>query len=737
MMTALDEWRDRYRHLGQTNRALRPQEIVYEGRLGPVTPEVCRSAAQDLVTLFQAWLAADSFRPIDEQLREEFNRYEPIQVSIRTRNYDLQRLPWHYWRFIERYTQAEIGLSAPLAELPTQQAFPRHHSKVRILAILGHSEGIDIETDRRLLNAIPGAEVCFLATPGRAHLSQSLWDEPWDILFFAGHSTTSQVTGHIYLGPGERLTLGELKNSLRRAIRNGLQLAIFNSCDGLGLAYELEQLNIPQMIVMREPVPDQVAQAFLKGFLQAFSQGRSLYEAVREARERLEGVEGDFPCASWLPVIYENPTVPDVTWKALQGSDQLSRNALSWRQRLLSVNYQQFLRPILISLLATSIVVGLKMLGVLQPWELKAYDQMMRVLQNPNVISPHIIAVTIDERDLEYQTEQGIRSESSISDIALLQLLTQIEPYQPAVIGFDIIHDYPFSPELESYLRKQDNFIAICQADILQSELPGEPPPNNITEDNLGFINFPLDPDGVLRRQLFGMEADDFCPATQSLSFKVATQFLQVLLRKPLEMEQTEDAFRIESATFQKVSATTGGYQLPSKEASGVQVLTDYRIGGIRKIPLRDILSAPQTTLKGLFENSLVLIGVDSQNKDRHITPIVSDYTRQTPGVIVHATMAETIIQAALGDSKPIAWWSDLFEFHWLIFWALICSFLSIFSRDYSFYLKAGILTLIQYPVGIYGMQRNIWLPVVSVMFVIILSLYLNRTFLNSKSSKL
>ncbi|PZO11377.1 MAG: hypothetical protein DCF25_19485 [Leptolyngbya foveolarum] len=57
--------------------------------------------------------------------------------------------------------------------------------------------------------------------------------------------------------------------------RHGLTLAIFNSCDGLGLAKYLSQaiapISVPYIIVMREAVPDAVAQTFLKYFLAAFS----------------------------------------------------------------------------------------------------------------------------------------------------------------------------------------------------------------------------------------------------------------------------------------------------------------------------------------------------------------------------------------------------------------------------------------------------------------------------------
>jgi hypothetical protein len=76
-------------------------------------------------------------------------------------------------------------------------------------------------------------------------------------------------------------------------------------------------LHIPQIIVMREPVPNKVAQEFLKNFLTAFAGGQSLYTSVREAREKLQSLEAEFPCATWLPVICQNPAELPVTWKEL------------------------------------------------------------------------------------------------------------------------------------------------------------------------------------------------------------------------------------------------------------------------------------------------------------------------------------------------------------------------------------------------------------------------------------
>ena len=185
---------------------------------------------------------------------------------------------------------------------------------MRILAILGSDEGIDVAGDRRFLEGLRGAEVTFLVAPSRQMISDRLWERPWDILFFAGHSETQGQRGCLYLNAEEQLSLDELQYGLSKAIQRGLRLAIFNSCDGLGLTTALDDCAIPQMIVMREAVPDRVAQLFLKQFLELLSQGVPFHLAVREARERLQGIEDRFPCASWLPVVVQHPDAIAPQW---------------------------------------------------------------------------------------------------------------------------------------------------------------------------------------------------------------------------------------------------------------------------------------------------------------------------------------------------------------------------------------------------------------------------------------
>jgi len=278
----------------------------------------CHELADDLKKNLNLWLNCEQFRPIKERLLENLITSEEIRVIWQTEDMQLRRLPWHLWDFFERYRKAEIALSLPAYERVEKLISPK--AKVRILAILGDSTGINIQKDQAELEQLTDAEVIFLEKPQLKQLNDQLWFQPLDILFFAGHSSSQadRDTGRIYINQNDSLSIRELKHALTGAIEQGLQLAIFNSCDGLGLARELSNLNIPQIIVMREPVPDLVAQEFLKHFLKIFVEGKSLYLAVREARERLQGLEDRFPCATWLPVVCQNPAEVPTTWQGLR-----------------------------------------------------------------------------------------------------------------------------------------------------------------------------------------------------------------------------------------------------------------------------------------------------------------------------------------------------------------------------------------------------------------------------------
>ncbi len=315
LQTTIEQWRSNYRSLGSSTRALKAVKVTYDGLIAERHKD-CKNAAQALQKQLNHWLRSESFRPIRETWLKELQEQDLVQVLIRTSNQQLRQIPWHLWDLVEEYPDATVALSATEYQKPITTKTPTYRDKVKILAILGNSSGIDLETDRNLLNTLPDADVTFLVQPQRHEINDQLWEKPWDILFFAGHSQTVAEKGRIYINQQqEYLTIDDLKYGLRKASRNGLAIAIFNSCEGLGLASELETLQIPQIIVMREQVPDVVAHIYLKHFLVAFAvDGKSLYQAAKEARLKLQGLEDQYPCASWLPVICQNAATTPPRW---------------------------------------------------------------------------------------------------------------------------------------------------------------------------------------------------------------------------------------------------------------------------------------------------------------------------------------------------------------------------------------------------------------------------------------
>ncbi|MEG4249416.1 CHAT domain-containing protein [Microcoleus sp. Pol10D4] len=290
--------------------------------------------ARHLTKTMNQWLNSQEFSLIREELVLSLKPDDEIRFIIQAPTLQLQQLPWHLWDLFKDYPLAEIALSAP--NYGQVSPAKKSRNKVRILAILGDSKGINTEKDRELLEQLPGVETVVLPQPNRKQINHHLLKYSWDILFFAGHSQTEGESGRIYINKTDSLTINELREPLEKAINKGLKLAILNSCDGLGLAQELAHLQIHQIIVMREPVPDKVAQAFLKCFLNAFASGKSLYLSVKEAREKLRDLEQNLPGVSWLPVICQNPSQLMPTWDKLRGVSGRKTISTKTRNRLLT-----------------------------------------------------------------------------------------------------------------------------------------------------------------------------------------------------------------------------------------------------------------------------------------------------------------------------------------------------------------------------------------------------------------
>lgn len=197
MVTQYNDWQSTYRSLSDFR--ITPISIS----IGDSTEQQknCRLLGDELSKHLNSWLNSETFRPLKEKLLKQLTPDDTVRVLIKTSDIWLRRLPWQKWDFFEDYPLAEVALSAPEYEHLCSSNPATFKEQVKILAILGNSEGIFIEKDRELLDKLPDAASSFLVEPQRSQLSEKLWEQDWDILFFAGHSYSESdgTTGNIYI----------------------------------------------------------------------------------------------------------------------------------------------------------------------------------------------------------------------------------------------------------------------------------------------------------------------------------------------------------------------------------------------------------------------------------------------------------------------------------------------------------------------------------------------------------
>ncbi len=686
LLQAYQQWQTMYRHLDLRGRPLglpKPTNVV--------TIADCQTAADQLRDRCNHWLQTASFRPLREKWLETLQPTDTVRVILQTDDYRVQKLPWHLWDLIERYPHAEIALAVPAYEQIARSPTPS--PIIRILAILGNSDGIDIQTDRTLLAQLPHAQVEFLVEPRCEALTDRLWEQPWDLLFFAGHSSSQPegASGSMAINATESLSIKQLKYALRQAVERGLTLAIFNSCDGLGLAREFADLQIPQLIVMREPIPDRVAHTFLKHFLTTFSQGESFYLAVRAARERLQGLETQFPCATWLPVIFQHPAARPLTWPALLPPQETPTVVQSPALPVLPMpqpSLQRHWRAIagivpLVSLGLTAAILGVRHGGWLQALELPVFDQMLQ--QRPDAPpDARILVITVTEADV--QTQPPDQRRGSLSDAALAKVLEKLEPAQPRLIGLDIYRDYPVGPgyaKLATRLQKSDRLIAVCK--VSSPDIAGVAPPPEVDPDRLGFSDLALDRDHIVRRQLLALDPppNSPCPAAYAFSTQLA---LQYLAQQGIELQFMPDgAWKLGNTVIKPLESHFGGYQ--GIDAWGHQILLNYRsyrsIGEIApQITLSQVLAGPLNP--AIVKDRIVLIGTTAASfHDVSLTPYKAPQgnAQSLPGVMLQAQLISQLLSAVL-DRRSLLWvlpWSG--DAIWIWAWALAGSGLGLLRR--------------------------------------------------------
>jgi hypothetical protein len=313
MLSQYQEWQSRYRRLDPQNHRLMSNKAV---SLVPERINDCLDAGAMMQANLHQWYGCPGFQTIRERLATTIDPEVEVDLIVRSRSKPLLKLPWNsIWQpLLDRYPQAEVSLS--LIPGISDKVASDEKLQVPVLSILTSAQGIKLDRSKEYLEALPHTSAEFVVAPSHGDFVNVL-NKRWSVLFFSSYISGYLPNGRIYINHHDTITITEFKYRIRAAVQQGLKLLIINCGEGLELASELVDLQIPNLIVMREAVQDQVAQEFVKLFLKAFSGGKSLQLAVRDARERLKAIEKVVPDASCLPIICQQIATPVSNWNRI------------------------------------------------------------------------------------------------------------------------------------------------------------------------------------------------------------------------------------------------------------------------------------------------------------------------------------------------------------------------------------------------------------------------------------
>jgi CHASE2 domain/CHAT domain len=314
LITLYDQWQTAYLKFYRSYQMR--GRVMSSGVTTTSTPDHRKPldiADQALTEAMSIWLNSQLY-DLRSRILQQYKGY-PLRLYLTIPDLSLARLPWETWNLNLGLAPQSIQIVRAPQNINAPPAPKRR--KPRILAILGDSTGLDLGGDRTALTRLKRqAEVVFVGGQPEDteqtlldRITQAIVDpQGWDLLFFAGHSNETTTTGgELSLSPTVTLSIRNLAPKLRIALANGLQAAVFNSCRGLNIAEALIDLGLGQVLVMREPIHNQVAVGFLQAFLAALGDRDDIYGAMVAAQTFLTNNPQDYLATGSVASLFCHP----------------------------------------------------------------------------------------------------------------------------------------------------------------------------------------------------------------------------------------------------------------------------------------------------------------------------------------------------------------------------------------------------------------------------------------------
>ena len=375
-------------------------------------------------------------------------------------------------------------------------------------------------------------------------------------------------------------------------------------------------------------------------------------------------------------------------------------------------------------------VIGLRALGLLQPFELNEYDRLIR-WRPKEKLDPHILIVEATQADIK---KFGIGG--TLKDEILADIIKKINALQPAIIALDLWREKAIYSEVDyenllTLLANNQKIIAVCSTSENRPNKSGTIPPRGVPKKRLGFTDVVYDnlQVDIVRRHLMFMaiEEKDPCQTWYSLSARVALNFLAIKGIKPENI--SSESIRIGDVTLRKLRKGKGIYQIV--DHGGFQILLNYRNSDkvsnkvAQTISISDVLDGEIND--SLVKDKIVLIGItDPTYGDKFYTPyskIQPLNQKQMSGVIIHAHKVSQIISAVLDGRPLITFWSQWVEWLWILGWSGIGGIVSWRSgRVIFFVLLIGVNIFALYSISLFVLIQGFVLPLVPSVLTLIIT---------------
>lgn len=335
------------------------------------------------------------------------------------------------------------------------------------------------------------------------------------------------------------------------------------------------------------------------------------------------------------------------------------------------------------SIAITALVATARWFGLMQPMELATYDHLLR-LRPSETQDNRFLIVGLDSESVEKidRSERYRYGRGSLPDLAVVDLLKNLNRHKPRLIGLDFFRDFVALPTLTNTLKRTPNLVAICKGSATNDRnetVKGVKAPTNVPIERVGFANLVDDGGLFLRRQYLLSGADpDFCDTIDSFSLILAREYLAAEGKTYTSAYDPEADDYVRSMQFGSTQIPPlwgdgSGYRDMGFQLGGYQILLNYRT--YQGDPSKFV---PTVSVKDVLENKIpaelirdriVLIGIVDK-ADRQADNWDTPYG-EVPGVILQAQMASQLISTTL-DNRALIWWMPLWsETVWIFAWSL------------------------------------------------------------------